>query len=119
MRKSSWNTLADVKTKDEEKNKKAAKSPGDMDALLALDPCRRASAPAKSNTSDVKRGPIPNDSRACPESRGVSEHIGKGLRDLYGDTLAQPVPERFLELLNRLEASTMSPLHKAKRPGGG
>jgi|APFre7841882630_1041343.scaffolds.fasta_scaffold09485_2 hypothetical protein len=119
MRKSSWNILADVKPKNEEENKKVAKSPRSLDALVALELHRRACSPAKSDSSDVKRGSIPNDPFAGPENRGVSEHIGKGLRELYGDMLSQPVPDRFLELLNRLEASTMSPLTKAKRPGGG
>jgi hypothetical protein len=118
MRKSSWNTLADANFKEEEKNTKASKTPRSMDSLVATAQ-RRVNSTAKSQSSDVKRGPAAQEPGACPDTKGVSEHIGKGLRDLYGDMLAQPVPDRFLELLNRLEASTMSPIQKAKRPGGG
>jgi hypothetical protein len=37
----------------------------------------------------------------------IGEHIGKELRDLYEDVVAQPVPDRFLELLNQLEAGSI------------
>jgi hypothetical protein len=35
------------------------------------------------------------------------EHIGKELRGLYAEVVAQPVPDRFLELLNKLEAGAI------------
>jgi hypothetical protein len=122
MGKSSWNTLAaDVKkTKKGDDSNKTIPSPAcSMDPLLMLDSHRRINSSAKSHNSDVKRGPLPQDASESRRSQGISEHIGKGLRELYGDMLAQPVPDRFLELLNRLEASTISPAPKAKRPGGG
>ncbi len=37
----------------------------------------------------------------------IGEHIGRELRGLYEDIVAQPVPERFLELLNKLEADAI------------
>lgn len=37
----------------------------------------------------------------------IGEHIGRELRGLYEDIIAQPVPERFLELLNKLEADAI------------
>ncbi len=37
----------------------------------------------------------------------LGEHIGKELRGLYAEVVAQPVPDRFLELLNKLEAGAM------------
>ncbi|QGM47592.1 hypothetical protein H2LOC_018980 [Methylocystis heyeri] len=37
----------------------------------------------------------------------VSEHIGKELRSFYDDIVAQPVPDRFLDLLNELEADAI------------
>lgn len=33
----------------------------------------------------------------------VAEQIGLGLRSIYDDILAQPVPDRFFDLLRRLE----------------
>ncbi len=38
----------------------------------------------------------------------VGEYIGRELRELYDDVLAQPVPDRFLSLLNKLEAGAIS-----------
>jgi hypothetical protein len=32
----------------------------------------------------------------------VKEHIGRQLRALYDEVASQPVPDRFMELLNRL-----------------
>ncbi len=37
----------------------------------------------------------------------IGEHIGRELRGLYEDIVAQPVPERFIELLNKLEADAI------------
>jgi hypothetical protein len=34
--------------------------------------------------------------------------IGKELQNLYDDVVAQPVPDRFLSLLNQLEKSALS-----------
>jgi len=36
--------------------------------------------------------------------RTVQDRIGHELRAMYADLERQPIPERFLELLNRLEA---------------
>lgn len=35
----------------------------------------------------------------------LMEQIGVGLRSVYDDVLAQPVPDRFFELLRQLESS--------------
>jgi hypothetical protein len=122
MGKSSWNTLAaDVKNSKngDDSNKIVSSSASGTDPVVTIDPLRRINSPTKSYNSDVKRGRPPSDVTTPRDSKGVSEHIGKGLRELYSDMLAQPVPDRFVELLNRLEASTISPVTKAKRPGGG
>lgn len=49
--------------------------------------------------------------------RGVEfqDTIGKELRNLYDDVAAQPVPDRFLNLLNQLEDNV---LHSSRSPGG-
>ena len=37
------------------------------------------------------------------EGPTIGEQIGPPLRDLYSDVVSEPVPKRFLELLNRLK----------------
>lgn len=43
--------------------------------------------------------------------------IGKELRNLYDDLVAQPVPERFLNLLNQLEKNVVSSGLSSSAPG--
>ena len=40
-------------------------------------------------------------------TRHFDQHIGKELRTLYQTVLAEPVPDRFLALLDQLEAATL------------
>jgi hypothetical protein len=47
----------------------------------------------------------------------LGEQIGKELQGLYDDIVAQPVPDRFLELLNRLEKKAIFSDAKVKSPG--
>ena len=44
--------------------------------------------------------PKPNDPANVP----IDEHIGRHLKAIYGDVLKQPIPERFLDLLDQLES---------------
>ena len=39
-------------------------------------------------------------------SKAPHDLIGMGLRELYSRALEEPVPDRFIELLNQLEQST-------------
>lgn len=51
-------------------------------------------------------GPMPADESArSPKKRNsnVKDHIGRQLRALYDGVASQPVPDRFMELLNRLD----------------
>jgi hypothetical protein len=52
-------------------------------------------APIASQQPDTKFGPTLGG-----EIRG---RIGRQLRDMYDDVVAQGVPDRFVDLLNRLE----------------
>jgi Anti-sigma factor NepR len=53
--------------------------------------------------------PVAKGSAAPPKSgtpgkaAQVSEHIGKELRAMFDDVVAEPVPDRFRELLDQLE----------------
>ena len=44
----------------------------------------------------------PRRARAKPD---ILDQIGLGLRTAYNDVLSQPVPDRFVDLLRRLETS--------------
>jgi hypothetical protein len=57
-----------------------------------------------------------NGAEARPSAE-IGELIGKELRSLYDDVVAQPVPDRFLDLLNQLESSTISHLSPKKASG--
>ena len=49
-------------------------------------------------------GAVSEDSSPEPTlNRAIQERIGDNLRSLYDDLVQQPVPDRFVELLNRLE----------------
>lgn len=56
-------------------------------------------AEARSGGSDVSGAKI--DSR-------VQSEIGRHLRAIYDDVIKEPVPSKFLELLEQLEQSTKS-----------
>lgn len=43
------------------------------------------------------------------ETRQKSEWLGKQLRDFYDETLSEPVPDRFVELLRELDKKTSKP----------
>lgn len=62
-----------------------------------------------------ERSPRPK-SRHDVDKNKIGEQIGDQLRNLYNDVVDQPVPERFLELLNRLESDTISSA-SSKAPG--
>jgi len=50
-------------------------------------------------------------------SNGVGDYIGRELRGIYDDVVAQPVPDRFLALLNKLESGAISATGVADRRG--
>ena len=65
------------------------------------------------NDTTSARGPKkagePSGTRRRPAKSGASvqmqvqDHIGRQLRAVYDDLLSQPVPDRFLELLDQLD----------------
>ena len=57
--------------------------------------------PAASRSSDPSLEPA---GKGNPSLGGeIRGKIGRQLRDMYDDVVAQGVPDRFVELLNRLE----------------
>jgi len=59
-------------------------------------------------------GNILSVSRLCKSKTKaeVADQIGRGLRGVYNDVLSQPVPDRFLDLLRRLEGAQSGQLKK-------
>lgn len=70
----------------------------------------------KSQPPGSRRREVEGNARRPDE---IGDEIGKQLRVMYDNVLGQPVPERFLELLNRLEKDTISPLASPSAPGEG
>lgn len=53
-----------------------------------------------------RRALIPDAREAGDRSvvRSIDQHIGQELRALYNEVLAEPIPDRFLNLINQLGA---------------
>ena len=72
---------------------------------------KRHAAGAENRTQGGATGVLDGTRRGgLDNSRGVDfgDAIGKELQNLYDDVVAQPVPDRFLSLLNQLEKSALS-----------
>lgn len=65
-------------------------------SILALEPFRRARA------ARVQQRPAPREP--------VEEHMGRQHCPLYADELAQPMPDRFVELLAQLQSRALKPV---------
>ena len=50
------------------------------------------------NARHRKKAPTSNERSDVP----IDEHIGRHLKAIYDDVLQQPIPDRFLDLLNQL-----------------
>lgn len=126
MGKSSRNTLAAEQKHSENQEDSDGTSIGrvelqrhdaisstDFNGLVVLDPRRRLAKTEAMTAS--RKGPRQKGGRG-DEPNQIGEQIGAQLRNLYDDVLNQPVPDRFLELLNKLETDTISP-KRSKAPG--
>ena len=62
-------------------------------------------------------GAAPNMTKAKKEHAvDFGDVIGKELQNLYDDVVAQPVPDRFLSLLNQLEKNALSSSAPSRAP---
>ena len=59
--------------------------------------------PKQGNGKPMPNSTTPARSRKAKDTHQKSEWIGKQLRDFYGETLSEPVPDRFVELLRELD----------------
>jgi hypothetical protein len=102
------------------------KSPGQR--TQAEKPARRPSREigTRAGALSLEAGTLAFVERPVPKPQGaargkgpvgkseLSEQIGVRLRGIYDDVLAQPVPERFLELLHQLEGTRYAPAKKGE-----
>lgn len=85
----------------------------------------------QNNTTPTRgaKDTAPAGTRRRPPKTGASvqmqvqDHIGRQLRAVYDDLLSQPVPDRFLELLDQLDKTkpegTTDAVAQARQPGPG
>ncbi len=57
----------------------------------------------KLTKSETKKKSIVDGSMGSPE---ITDLIGQRLRSFYDDASKQPIPDRFMDLLKKLEASS-------------
>ena len=103
----------------------ASVSPSDASATQDESPAKLAARRDESShkvngarCSPFNREAVASRSRPSGDGKaGVGEYIGRELRELYDDVLAQPVPDRFLALLNKLDAGAISAAQATDRRG--
>ncbi len=71
---------------------------------------RKPSGPDKSMDTASTRTRKPN-SKPAKLSRDVQARLGQQLRAMYDDVVGQGVPDRFAELLNRLDGDENKDRH--------
>jgi hypothetical protein len=65
---------------------------------------RRSAQQVVPNAGDAVPGSSTATTASAPGLQPqVQDHIGRQLRALYDDVLSQPVPDRFKELMERLD----------------
>lgn len=83
------------------KPKKPSAQAADVEAFGGLPPGREELRQKPEDSNGRKRGAKKSSSRA-----DLADQIGMQLRSIYDDILAQPVPARFLDLLQKLESAS-------------
>ncbi len=82
---------------------------------------RRQNVALMERSGSAKSSDCSEDDLALPRAAPtglIGEHIGRELRGLYDEVVAQPVPDRFLELLNKLEDGTIYRKEGSPKPEG-
>jgi hypothetical protein len=107
--------------------RKKSENGGEHEAAIASSsvPGRRVAGTAElvgSHRRAVKaETPPPRDGAMRRSAMGrasndIGQQIGRELRGLYADVVSQPVPDRFLDLLNRLETGAIPSSAGTKAP---
>jgi hypothetical protein len=74
------------------------------DSALSEADAKHQSAPERQSTMDTQR---PSYDRKVPRGmldRSLQARLGRQLRSIFSDIASEPVPERFIKLLEELEA---------------
>ena len=82
----------------------------DPEPLVVAKPSEMRPRPPGGVAEIVPLGPSKKRPKASARKEApkvpVDEHIGRHLRAVYDDVLNQPIPDRFLDLLNQLGSKT-------------
>jgi len=70
--------------------------------------------PPPQRSAKIRSFGEPRDEASLLSQSSIGEHIARELRGIYEPIVNQPPPDRFIELLNRLEAGAI--LEKARAP---
>ncbi|MFO1148392.1 MAG: NepR family anti-sigma factor [Alsobacter sp.] len=73
-----------------------------LNALSRPDPSHSSPVIAEGGAATPIEG-AQDGAQVLPFESMVQGHIGRQLRALYDDVLSQPIPDRFLDLLRRLD----------------
>ena len=74
------------------------------DSARSEDDAKHQSAPERQSAMDSQR---PSHDRKAPRGmldRSLQAQLGRQLRSIFSDIASEPVPERFIKLLEELEA---------------
>ncbi len=80
-----------------------AKNPSFMEPKRMGVPGEHRDKPDPESRAEKTGSPCSMPARTAKSRSEIADQIGLQLRSLYDDVLAQPVPGRFLDLLNELE----------------
>lgn len=58
-----------------------------------------------SENDDIEGELPPGDANGATVRRDVQTKLGEKLKEVYADVVNEPVPDRFVDLLNQLEQS--------------
>jgi hypothetical protein len=125
VKNSPENAVTRVKSIEDQKRPEARHFPGALPrSMEALSPGLGVSAGACRTTkgeeqADAAGVALCSSQRTTSKMRNVDfgDAIGKELQTLFDDLVAQPVPDRFLNLLNQLEKNMVSSGVSSSAPG--
>ena len=76
---------------------------GPVTPVTAGPPTQMAAQPAPAKPAETLSGHEAGEAAASPNVKG---YIERQLKSVYDDVLNQPIPDRFVELLNALDQAT-------------
>lgn len=102
IRKSPFAFPLASESSDDDEGQEAGEASAVRDASM-----RQNSPPTSRSSQPLEPGAASRGGGAVLAETRVGEHIARELRNIYEPVVAQPTPDRFLELLNRLERGSI------------